>query len=770
MSGSILKQLTIEHLRGSVRPFSLSFANGKKLTLVYGENATGKTTICDAFEFLGKGKVSSLENRGLGKTTRYWHSVGRSSADIIVSLETENSACIARVQQGEVVVVPPEVRPKTEVLRRGQILRLLDAKPAERYAEISRFLDVSAVESSEASLRELIRALSSNRETAVARVLENQNSLNDFWTEAGRPAGDALVWARGESVRGTATLELEIEGLNRLRNAYQRVAEYPEWLDSAAEAIGTAQAAADNASKEFEKHLGMMAEGSGDLIRLLEAAESYLSKHPAPASCPVCESDEKILGLTQRVSERIRDSSLLQAAAREKRAADERVQAALHKLEELEGSLAKHSTEFEAARNAHEWHPGTPLPGTPCPTIRADLRKWLSNTTQLPTTWRVAETERYDKKQFLSTLKRALETYETNVQAQKDLDRLLPRLERALEIVEEERRKFTDGVLAQIAGRVGTLYEAVHPGEGLNKISLELDPKRRASLEIGANFCGHATAPPQAYYSQSHLDTLGICVFLALAELDQPAQTILVMDDVLASVDEPHVERLINVLYAEALTFRHCIITTHYRPWKEKLRWGWLRHGQCHFVELGKWSETGGLSTTDSIPEVDRLRKLLADSPVDSQSVCAKAGVILEATLEFLTQAYECPVPRRRNALYTLGDLLKSIDKKLRKALKVEVLKTDEQNGLTSYESHILGPELDELARIAQARNVFGCHFSALSFELLDSDAIGFGNHVLRLAEVLIDPDQGWPRSDKSGSYWATAGETRRLHPLRQPE
>ena len=62
-----------------------------------------------------------------------------------------------------------------------------------------------------------------------------------------------------------------------------------------------------------------------------------------------------------------------------------------------------------------------------------------------------------------------------------------------------------------------------------------------------------------------------------------------------------------------------------------------------------------------------------------------------------------------------------------------------------------------------------GCHFNALSFDLLDSDAMAFGTEVLALADALIDHEAGWPKNGKSGSYWATAGETRRLHPLKKP-
>ncbi len=149
MNPPALSKLTIEHLRGSVVPFSLSFEKGKKLTIVYGENGTGKTTICDAIEFLAKGKIGSLEGRGLGnKTERYWPSIGKTSADIAVILQAGTSICKATVLKGKVIPQPDNLRPKVEVLRRSQILRLLEAQPAERYSEISRFIDIAGVTNS----------------------------------------------------------------------------------------------------------------------------------------------------------------------------------------------------------------------------------------------------------------------------------------------------------------------------------------------------------------------------------------------------------------------------------------------------------------------------------------------------------------------------------------------------------------------------------------------------------------------------------------------
>lgn len=769
MSFGPLKALTIEHLRGSTVPFTLLFERGKKLTIVYGENATGKSTICDALEFLGQGKVGSLENRGLGKTSRYWHSIGRKASDVAVVLENvDDSSCRATIVKGEVVANQPADRPRVEVLRRSQILALIAATPADRYAAISRFIDVSGVESSEATLRKLIRELEESREVAVARVQENQDAITQFWETAGRPGGEPLAWAATESKRDRSSWDSEVAALGTLQAAYSRLGEYPARLQSAKEAQGAASVSVTAAQRQVVESVQTIAADAGEMVSLLEAASNYLVQHPDPAVCPLCESAENVHALDQRIIERLRTFTALQTAQKRAIAASANLLRAEQHLEILRENARKHAEEFQAAQVGFAWSEGITMPATEVPQNVEFLETWIARFADLPEVWKEAETLRHDKKQFTDALRGAIKTYTENVHAQKQLDTLLPRLNRVLEIVEEERRQFTDGILAAIAADVGRIYELVHPGEGLDKITLELDPKKRASLEVGASFCGTEAAPPQAYFSDSHLDTLGLCVFLALAALDGPEKTILVLDDVLASVDEPHVERLIEMLYGEAIKFRHCIISTHYRPWKQKLRWGWLKNGECQFVELSKWTNEEGMTLIRSIPDVERLRALLAETPPDPQLVCAKAGVILEAALDFLTLLYQCSVPRKSGGLYTLGDLLPAIDKKLRNALLVEVLVTDAA-GTSSYQPRSLAPILDELNRIAQARNVFGCHFNTLSFDLLDSDALGFGLKVLELIDALADPDAGWPRNAKSGEYWANSGETRRLHPLQQP-
>lgn len=768
MSASVLKQLTVQHLRGSVVPFSLPFEKGKKLIVIYGENGSGKSTICDAFEFLGKGRVGSLENRGLGKTGRYWHSLGKKPSDVSVTLDMTTAACTATIGKGEVVLSNPKARPRVEVLRRAQILSLIEATPADRYAAISRFIDVSTIEAAETVLRKLIDDSKNSVNVASARVQENEDALRQFWATAGKPVADPFAWAKVEATRDPTVLDTEAAAIVALQRAYAALIELPSAITAAQATLGKAQETATAAKNSETECLKTIAIDAGELVALLQSAKQYLSKHPSPTVCPLCESAEKAASLSSRINERLTSFASLQTAQAKTNSSQLAVKQAEQHVQSQMQQLVRQVTAFEDCRKKYTWPTDVTMPTSAAPTDLAALSAWLTATTALPAEWKKAEVSRHDKKQFVNTLRQALQTWRDNIETQKNLNCLIPSLTKILTCMEEERHLFTSAILASIATEVGRLYEIVHPGEGQSKISLDLDPGKRASLEIGASFCGQNT-PPQAYFSDSHLDTLGLCVFIALSSMDQPSDTILVLDDILASVDEPHVERLIEMIYAEVMRFQHCVITTHYRPWKQKLRWGWLKNGECQFVELAKWTSTSGMTLIRSIPDVDRLKKLLAESPPDPQLVCAKAGVILEAALDFLTLQYECAVPRRQIGAYTLGDLLPSIDKKLRQAMKVEVLKGKDSAGQPVYETVSLTSVLDELLRIAQVRNVFGCHFNEISFDFLDSDAIGFGNQVSALMSILTDDVAGWPKNGKSGSYWATTGETRRLHPYKKP-
>lgn len=763
--------LLIENLRGSITPFTLTFEKGKKLTIIYGENGTGKSTVSDAFDLLGNGKVGSLDTRGLGVTRKYWPSVGKTAADVKVTLNTSAGDCSVSLVKNDVVVNNEQLRPQVAVLRRSQILGLIEAKPADRYKEISRFIDVSGVETSESTLRRLINDKSREYEDAATRVSENRSEIERFWVQAGRPGSDAINWAKQEIQQDQSHLDQRKAAVDRLIALWDGVLAQPQKVIELTSQLNAAETALQTVQTELSKLTDSVASDYLEVLDILKAAQTHFHKHPNPAVCPLCESSEKVSGLADEVNRRIQSQGLyskLEAAKKTVASKKTAVQQAKLRLDDSKTAAANDAAALEAYCNKGEIPTDVVVPTFPMPTNITEWGGWLLVHQDKRDQWASASGDCVADKKFISTLRTSLDALQNNETSARNLEALLPRLKQTLELVERERKKFTDAILSAISARVGELYEATHPGEGLNKISLALDAAKRASLEISTEFGGQQDTPPQAYFSDSHLDTLGLCVVLALAEREAPENKILVLDDVLGSMDEPHVDRVIEMIYDVAAKFRHCLVTTHYGPWRHKYRWGWLKNGQCQFIELTRWSFDKGISHSRSIPEAERLRSLLTSSSPDPQAICAKSGVILEAVLDFLTQLYECSVPRRPGGAYTLGDLLPAIDGKLKKALRVDH-RNEDSAGVVSYTEKLLEPHISELSRIALVRNVSGCHFNTLSFDLLDSDAVAFGVEVLALIDALVDHEIGWPKNGKSGSYWATTGETRRLHPLKKP-
>jgi energy-coupling factor transporter ATP-binding protein EcfA2 len=775
----MLKTLHIYALRGATAPLTITFEKNKKITIVYGENGTGKSTICDALEFLSKGVVGSLEGKGLGKVERYWHSTGKKPADLAIKLKTTKGEWDGLLNKSKPVILPDSPRPQVEILRRHQILKLVTDQANKRYDAIKPFIDIEGIEKSEAALRKLVKEENDTINLAAARLEENQIALDQHWEQTGKAGDSALSWAKFEIAKDATQLNDESLRLQEFVKVCSLLIEEDKRMKDGVFSAAKANEELQSSLVRLQQEQARITDNTKSLVEILTAAQRFFQQHPKPNHCPLCGSAEFASELPSQVADQLRSIRSLESALKTQQTAEQSAAAA---QKQVERQLDKLLSAAQSLANSLET--SAPSAGLP---ISVEARQAIQilqanphepqaqtalsqQTQELLARAQEASSQQKQKIGFLTSLRNAVENYETNFHLHQARAALLPNLESALASVEQTRRQFVDDILRDISQRVGELYEAIHPGEGLDKVILLLDPDKRASLEIRSDFPGtQDAAPPGAYFSESHLDTLGLCIWLAMAERENPAEKILVLDDVIGSVDEQHAERTVELLYQESQKYQHCLLTTHYRPWREKYRWGWLKNGECHFVELINWEHASGIRQGECIPPVNELKKLLEEKQPSPQIICASAGVILEAILDFLTLQYECAVPRRKTKP-TLGDLLPNVKKNLRHSLRVERPVKTEDGKFLSYESHDLGPLLNELESMAQLRNIFGCHFNQLANYLSPGDAVQFASTVHKLADLLIDPESGWPMSDKSGSYWSNSNQTIRLHPLKQPK
>jgi hypothetical protein len=217
------------------------------------------------------------------------------------------------------------------------------------------------------------------------------------------------------------------------------------------------------------------------------------------------------------------------------------------------------------------------------------------------------------------------------------------------------------------------------------------------------------------------------------------------------------------LLHEEATNFNQVIITTHYRPWRDRYRWAKGPTANTQVIELGPWTLQNGLQAGQFLTALAELREHLAKTTCDRQVVASKAGIVLESLLDFITLKYHCAIPRNVRNEFTLGDLASGIDSKLGKELRISKHTTTSANKTDT----VLKPLIDACISEQWIRNAVGCHFSALGSEITDGDVRKFCENVLALAaQVICDSCGMLPTRRPSGSYWQCKCGKLELYPL----
>ena len=301
------------------------------------------------------------------------------------------------------------------------------------------------------------------------------------------------------------------------------------------------------------------------MVQLLQEAKEYVAKKDMRNLCPVCERPADRQELIKRLGERIRqmkDLTLLAAATEQARREAENRKLLLKRSQETFceqakalSSLLKCSSLPVVKKPGVEWKQfGLLLTyQKPSDAVEELGRRLMLSVT--PCRKPLLEQRKLNEKSVgqHNAVKGYVDTLRQKLVAAKASETLLAKLKRALEILTQERKNYVEGILENISDEVETLYTTLHPGEGIGKVRFFLRPNMIGSLEFDAQFQNIGELPPQAYYSESHLDTLGICVFLALSKHFKSSETVVILDDVLTSVDGPHLDRFMALLHDQAL-------------------------------------------------------------------------------------------------------------------------------------------------------------------------------------------------------------------------
>jgi AAA domain len=219
----------------------------------------------------------------------------------------------------------------------------------------------------------------------------------------------------------------------------------------------------------------------------------------------------------------------------------------------------------------------------------------------------------------------------------------------------DARKKAVQEVFDSVASLANRFYDILHFGESIGKSTLSMRRATSHSTELSTMFDGKPEHP-LLHYSESHLDTLGLCYFLAFRRQEadnHPEFRILVLDDVLHSVDAAHRGRFVHLL-GDEFADHQLIVTTH-----DSIFFGQLRQrlgGACTFSRIIGWDIELGPRFAKFGTD---LEKLILGDPKEMQpeDVAASAGRLLEGALRSVTENLGISAPVKFERPYTIGDL-----------------------------------------------------------------------------------------------------------------
>ncbi len=620
----------------------------------------------------------------------------------------------------EIEVVAGEAPPETAtawcdharnagfVLRRHMLLDFIYAEPRVRYDRLEPFLSLAPYLQIERGLealaltaqtemlgseqvyearQEKLRLIFELPKFAEVSAKTLRDRLNAQLSEAGieaiknlrelEPAEAAVKGALGE-----ATIDARLAQLSALKGKAAKLG-LASGLALLAKALLSAQS---DLETKLRGHEGAI------LTELLERAHTVVSGQPL-AICPVCEQEIDRETLLQRLSERIAADAAITLAKANVR---ERVAALERPVSELSVNLRSFLSEWNDA-------PLDPLPdqyqttfslleeiaeGLRGPLTSERLGKWLDGVGSTIGSYapaieaidaRIVADSGGDRRTRLLTARAMLESIRADWTAcfQEMMKAGAARqksngLNRLHTHAVEARKATVQVLLNEVSDLANEFYEGVHPGEKLANSRLAVRPTEDGSVNLQADFYGRER-PPLLYFSESHLDTLGLCYFLALRrrEADQfPAFKFLVLDDVVHSVDAAHRER-IAALLATRFTDHQIIITMHDRFFYDRVRNAFGRNGYNYLALLG-WDLDRGPTRGDAATDQDRICVAEIRETKTPEELSAAGGRFFEFILREATEALEVAIPARFKRGHDIGNMWPALASKLRRNPKFQ--------------------------------------------------------------------------------------------------
>jgi DNA repair exonuclease SbcCD ATPase subunit len=215
------------------------------------------------------------------------------------------------------------------------------------------------------------------------------------------------------------------------------------------------------------------------------------------------------------------------------------------------------------------------------------------------------------------------------------------------------RDEVLNQIYTDIEERFEHYYTSIHPDESPFELGLE---PTETGLDMEVEFRNKGQYPPHALHSEGHQDSMGICLYFALFDWlqEQEELSVMLLDDVVMSVDAEHRRPLADLLSSELAQDYQMFITTHDDLWHRHLRSSGVVNA-ANSIQFSGWDIDDGPRTLDR-PEMEWET---IEAELDAGNISIAAHQTRRMAEWFLREAcdrIDGKVPFKADSKWTLGD------------------------------------------------------------------------------------------------------------------
>lgn len=692
-----IRRIEISGFRGARLPISIDLGSRCASAVIFGRNGHGKSTFVDALEFYIDGSIEHLQrenvaraayrNRAISEEEMSSVRVEFSEAGLGGSVQISADQRLTPSSDSEsAVTLRLALAEEMVILRHQDLARFVNMTKGEKLAEIAPLIGLAAL----ADVRGVFRGTKTRMESDLD---ENHRALDDragsIWGTLGEaPATDGRLWTLIGELLDDVGVSENVENAGGLQSALESVsiAVDPE-RDRVIKSLREARTAiaALPASVEVFSSVDAFAIGFNALVRdsavlrEMRLVEVWQAGRSVVASewweddvCPLCGEAKDKHELTEEIDHRLLSATEAQEEATVLSGLRSTAKNDANKALTLVNDAAIKIADIEECESLKDMVEGELL------TIITDIQAMLATRIDVGaqpidplSAWRTfVESALAIREQCLNEIDgsiddlaltdlesgrlasyRCLSSLETDLRHSEGLERTrdaivsqAASMRELLSRFEDHERSSMAEVLDRISENVSDYYTKLHGDETYDNVRLEFLAEARG-LEFSLEAHGLPISPPRLMLSESHLNSLGLCLFLASAREFNSEAEFLVLDDVVNSFDEDHRANLAALLVTE-FEDRQVIAFTHDPIWFDTLRRagsGWQE------LQLGRWSLESGIEVIGNVADERARIEGFLSSGVEGDEVIAGnlARSFAERRLKHLCAKLRVPVPYR---------------------------------------------------------------------------------------------------------------------------